>query len=51
MDLAKLFEQTVSMTMDILQDQAIQQEEALMCLIMLELLPNHAKRALRDSRW
>ena len=43
MESAKRFEQTVAMTMDILQDQAFQQEEALMCLIMFELLSNHAK--------
>ena len=44
----KLFELAVSMTMDILQDQAIQQQEALVCFIMFELLPNYAKRALKD---
>ena len=43
------FEQSVSATMEVLMDHAIDQKEVLACLATFELLPNHAKRALKDS--
>ena len=51
LEMPSAFEQSVTATMDIVQDHAINQREALACLTTLELLSNHAKHALKDSHW
>ena len=51
MDTVKQFEETVGLTLDILQEQAVDEQGALTCMILFELLPDQAKSTLKSSRW
>ena len=51
METVKQFEETMSLTLEILREQAVDEQGALMCMIVFELLPDQAKRALKASHW
>ena len=51
MDSAKTFEDTLSATLEVLSEQALDDQGALQCMVVFELLPEQAKRALKTSRW
>ena len=51
MDSVQQFEETLGLTLDILMEQAVEEQGALTCMIIFELLPDQAKRTLKSSRW
>ena len=51
MESIQMFEQAVRASTDELRNHSINSEELLACYTCFELLPNQAKRALKNSQW